>query len=136
MIEWREFCMADFIQTIGQQSDLSEEQQKKVGQSKGALMGEEHEQFMQEILRMLDSKEMDVTKPQSFLKMEIYNRLDEQWKGKVDLALVNIATLLGHIVEFRLSKKTPDQSPELESMIASLWQMKQRIEETHDVFKF
>ena len=128
--------MADFIQTIGQQSDLSEEQQKKVGQSVGAKMGEAHEAFMKEILRMLDSKEIDVAKPQSFLKMEIYNRLDEQWKGKVDLALVNIANLLGHIVEFRLSKQTPDESPELESMISSLWQMKQRIEDTHDVFKF
>ncbi len=128
--------MADFIQTIGSQSPLTEEQQKKVGQSKGTPMGEEHEQFMREILRMLDQKEIDVTKPASFLKMEVYNRLDEEWKGKVDLVLVNIADLLGHIVEFRLSKKTPDQSPELESMIASLWQMKQRIEETHDVFKF
>lgn len=128
--------MADFVQTIGQQVTLSEEQQKKMTQSKGAKMGEEHEAFMKEILRMLDSKEIDVNKPQSFLKMEVYNRLDEQWKGKVDLALVNIATLLGHIVSFRLSKKTPDESPELQSMIEYLWQMKQRIEETHDVFKF
>ena len=85
---------------------------------------------------MLDQKEIDVMKPASFLKMEVYNRLDEEWKSRVDLALVNIATLLSHIVEFRLSKKTPDQSPELESMISTLWLMKQRIEETHDVFKF
>lgn len=128
--------MADFLKTIGQQQPLSEAVQKKAGQSQGAKMGEEHETFMKEILRMLDSKEIDVAKPQSFLKMEIYNRLDEQWKGKVDLALVNIANLLGHIVEFRLSKKTPDESPELQSMIEYLWQMKQRIEDTHDVFKF
>lgn len=128
--------MADFIQTIGQTVNLSEEQQKKMGQSVGAKMGEEHEAFMKTILRMLDSKEIDVSKPQSFLKMEVYNRLDEIWKGKVDLALLNIATLLGHIVDFRLSKKTPDESPELQSMIEHLWQMKQRIEETHDVFKF
>lgn len=128
--------MADFLQTIGQQQPLSEADQKKAGQSVGAKMGEEHEAFMKTILRMLDAKEIDALKPQSFLKMDIYNRLDEMWKGKVDLALINIATLLGHIVDFRLSKKTPDESPELESMISSLWQMKQRIEDTHDVFKF
>ncbi|MDD5103086.1 MAG: hypothetical protein PHX93_01655 [Candidatus Peribacteraceae bacterium] len=128
--------MADFLQTIGQQQQLSEAAQKKAGLSQGAKMGEEHETFMKEILRMLDSKEIDVAQPQSFLKMEVYNRLDEVWKGKVDLALVNIANLLGHIVEFRLSKNTPDEAPELESMISSLWQMKQRIEDTHDVFKF
>lgn len=128
--------MADFIRTIGSQTPLSEEQQKKVGQAKSTQMGADHERFMKEILRMLDQKEIDVMKPASFLKMEVYNRLDEEWKSRVDLALVNIATLLSHIVEFRLSKQTPDQSPELESMISTLWQMKQRIEETHDVFKF
>jgi len=128
--------MADFLQTIGQQQPLSEAAQKKAGQSQGAKMGEEHEAFMKTILRMLDSKEIDVAKPQTFLKMDVYNRLDEQWKGKVDLALVNIANLLGHIVDFRLSKQTPDESSELQSMIEYLWQMKQRIEDTHDVFKF
>jgi len=128
--------VADFIRTIGSQTPLSEEQQRKVGQVKGTQMGADHERFMKEILRMLDQKEIDVMKPASFLKMEVYNRLDEEWKSRVDLALVNIATLLSHIVEFRLSKKTPDQSPELESMISTLWLMKQRIEETHDVFKF
>lgn len=128
--------MADFLQTIAQQTHLSEERQKQISQSQGAKMGAEHEAFMKTILRMLDSKEIDVSKSESFLKMDVYNRLDEEWKGKVDLALVNIATLLGHIVEFRLSKKTPDESPELQSMISSLWQMKQRIEDTHDVFKF
>ncbi|ALM09863.1 MAG TPA: hypothetical protein DEB30_01940 [Candidatus Peribacter riflensis] len=128
--------MADFLQTIGQQQPLSEAEQKKAGQSQAAPMGAEHEDFMRTILQLLDSKQIDVSKPQSILKMEVYNRLDEEWKGKVDLALVNIADLLGHIVEFRLSKKTPDASSELQSMIEYLWQMKQRIEEFHDVFKF
>lgn len=128
--------MPDFVKTIAQQPDLSEEQQKKAGQSVGAKMGEEHEQFMQTVLRMLDSKEIDVAKPGTFLKMEVYNALDEEWKDKADLALANIADLMHHIVEFRVSKATPDESPELQSMIEHLWQMKQRIEETHDVFKF
>ncbi|MDD5041671.1 MAG: hypothetical protein PHX87_04680 [Candidatus Peribacteraceae bacterium] len=128
--------MADFLQTIGQTKNLSEAAQKKAGQSSAQKMGAEHESFMKDVLRLIDSREIDIAKPQSFLNMDVYNRLDEQWKGKVDLALVNIDDLLGHIVEFRLSKKTPDESPELQSMISHLWQMKQRIEDTHDVFKF
>ncbi|MDO8468357.1 MAG: hypothetical protein Q7S29_01200 [Candidatus Peribacter sp.] len=128
--------MADFIQTIGQQVDLSEAAQVKAGQSTASKMGDAHESFMKEVLRLIDTKEIDVSNAQSFLKMEVYNRLDEMWKSKVDLALVNIADLLRHIVEFRLSKKTPDEAPELQSMIEYLWQMKQRIEDTHDVFKF
>lgn len=128
--------MADFLQTIGQQAPLSDASQIKAGQSATEKMGDQHENFMKGVLRLIDSGEIDLNKPQSILKMEIYNRLDEMWQSKVDLALVNIVNLLTHIVAFRISKKTPDESTELESMIEHLWQMKQRIEETHDVFKF
>lgn len=128
--------MTDFLQTIGQHTDLSEEKQKQAGKSTGSPMDAEHENFMKTILRLIDQKEIDLLKPQSFLKMDVYSALDEGWKAKVDVALVNISNLLDHIVAFRISKKTPDESPELQSMIEHLWQMKQRIEETHDVFKF
>lgn len=128
--------MADFLTTIGQQPTLPEAAQVKAGQSTASKMGDAHEAFMQEVLRLIDTKEIDLAKPQSVLKMEVYNALDEQWQSKVDQALINVIDLLNHIVAFRISKKTPDESPELQSMIEHLWQMKQRIEETHDVFKF
>lgn len=128
--------MADFLQTIGQAAPLSEAAQVKAGQSTAQKMGDAHESFMKEVLRLIDTKEIDLTKPQSMLKTDVYDALDEQWQSKVDLALINIVNLLSHIIDFRISKKTPDESPELQSMIDHLWQMKQRIEETHDVFKF
>lgn len=128
--------MADFLATIGQQIPLSEAAQVKAGQSTASKMGTKHESFMKEVLRLIDSKEIDLNKPQSILKMEVYNALDEEWQSKVDRALINVCNLLSHIVAFRISKKTPDESTELQSMIEYLWQMKQRIEETHDVFKF
>lgn len=128
--------MVDFTQTIRQSSALSEAQQRKVGQPVAAKMTTEHEDFIKTILALIERKEIDLQTLESFLKMEVYNALDDAWKAKVDIALVNIANLLTHIVEFRKSKFTPDESPELESMIEHLWQMKQRIEETYDVFKF
>jgi len=128
--------MSDFLTTIGQQNPLSEAAQVRVGQSTAQKMGDAHESFMKEVLRLIDTKEIDLTKPQSVLKMDVYNALDEIWQSKVDRALINIVDLLSHIVGFRISKMTPDESPELQSMIEYLWQMKQRIEETHDVFKF
>lgn len=128
--------MTDFLATIGQQTSLSEAAQVKAGQSTAQKMGDEHESFMKEVLRLIETKEIDLMKPQSLLKMGVYSALDEQWQSRVDQALVNIVNLLSHIVAFRISKKTPDESPELQSMIDHLWQMKQRIEETHDVFKF
>ncbi|MDD5623732.1 MAG: hypothetical protein PHI23_03410 [Candidatus Peribacteraceae bacterium] len=128
--------MVDFSQTIASQKELSPEQQKHLGQSTAAKMDNEHEQFLKVILHLIDTKEIDVLHPESLLKKETYDTLSEEWKSKVDLALVNIVNLLSHIIDFRVSTHTPDESPELQSMIDHLWQMKQRIEEHYDVFKF
>jgi len=128
--------MADFNQFAQANQDLSVEEQHRLGQSTAAKMGTEHEVFMKLVLKLIDSKEIDVLHPETFLKKEVYDALNEEWRGKTDLALFNIANLLTRIVEFRVSSRTPDESPELQSMIEHLWQMKQRIEEKHDVFKF
>ena len=128
--------MADFLTTIGQATPLSQAAQAQAGKSTAQKMGDAHESFMKEVLRLIYARAIDLTQPQSILNMDVYNALDEEWQSKVDRALINIVDLLNHIVAFRISKKTPDESPELQSMIEHLWQMKQRIEETHDVFKF
>lgn len=130
--------MADFITTItqGQKTTLSTERQKKMGEAAAAPMDDNHNRFLQTILALIDTGEIDVYKPDTFLKHEIYDTLDQAWRDKTDLALVNIANLLQNIYLFRVSKQTPDESPILAAMIEELWQMKQRIEKTHDVFKF
>ena len=130
--------MADFIQTMaqGQKANLSAADQKKMGEAAAAPMDDDHNKFLQTILTLIDKGEIDVYQPQTFLMHEVYDKLDEQWQDKTDLALMNIANLLQSIYLFRVSKQTPDESPILSQMIEELWQMKQRIEETHDVFKF
>ncbi len=128
--------MTDFGSLYEKHKNLSEDAQKKAGKSNGAKMPDEHETFMKKILKMLDKKEIDPRDPQSFLKMSVYNDLDDEWRGKVDRTLPNLADLLRIIVEFRVSKETPDESPELQTMIEHLWQMKERIEKDYDVFKF
>ena len=129
--------MTDFTTIMkGSEKVMTEEEQKKVGQSTAAKMDTEHENFLKTVLKLIDSKEIDPGKPQSLLRQSVYDALDAKWKAKVDIALVNIANLLEHIVGFRLSTHTPNESPELQNMIEQLWQMKQRIEEFHDVFKF
>ena len=128
--------MTDFTSLYAKHKNLSEEAQKKAGKSTAAKMPDEHEAFMKKILQMLDKKEIDPRDPQSFLKKGAYEDLDDEWKTKVDRTLPNLADLLRIIVEFRVSKETPDESPELQTMIEHLWQMKQRIEEYYDVFKF
>ena len=128
--------MTDPLQSPQATQDLSPKEQVRLGQSTASKMSTEHEMFIKLVLSLIDSKQIDVLHPETFLKKETYDALDEEWRGKTDLALFNIANLLTRIVEFRVSTHTPDESPELESMIEHLWQMKQRIEEKHDVFKF
>lgn len=128
--------MTDFGSLYEKHKNLSEDAQKKAGKAIAGKMSDDHETFMKKVLKMLDKKEIDPRDPQSFLKMDVYNDLDDEWKTKVDLMLPNLARQLHIIVEFRLSKETPDESPQLENMIEHLWQMKERIEKDYDVFKF
>ncbi len=127
--------MTDFNSLYAKHKDLSEDAQKKAGQAKSGKMGDEHESFLKTVLTLLDKQEINPYEPESILKKDVYKKLDTEWKMKVDQSLPNIADQLRLIVEFRLSKQTPDSSPQLQSMIDYLWQMKQKIEEHHDVFK-
>ena len=115
-------------------TDLSHEEQVRLGQSKAQKMDPKHEAFMVEILRKIDVKEIDMANPRSIINTSVYSALTETEQGQADIALINIFHLLGRIVEFRISKQTPDESPELQSMIEHLRQMKERAEERHDIF--
>jgi len=128
--------MADFNSIMAQHHDLSEEDQKRAGAPVSGSISSEHKNFLKTVTGLIDSGEIDVLDPQSFLNKDVYDSLDEEWKEKTDLTLINIVHQLRMIDKFRRSNKTPDESPQLETMIEQLWQMKQHIEETHDVFKF
>ena len=72
---------------------------------------------------------------QSFLKQEIYENLDDEWKDKVDLSLANIANQIRLIAEAH-KQAGSENAVQLQTMVEQLWQMKQQIEEQHDAFKF
>lgn len=129
--------MADLISSIAEHKDLPEDDQKKAGQAVAGSMGDEHNDFVKIIARMITNKEIDAFFPETFFKKDIYDKLNEESKAKVDQATVNVADMLRHIAEFYLSKQTPDESPQLQNMIDQLWQMKERVETEHgDVYKF
>lgn len=128
--------MADFSSMIGKHKNLSEEKQKEAGKAIAGKMTTEHETFLKNLIALLDKKEIDVTDPQSFINKKIYDKMPQEWKGKTDMALMNIAQQITQIENFYRSTETPNESPHLETMIEHLWQMKQRIEAEYDVFKF
>ncbi len=100
-------------------------------------MKPEVEEFLNVLLGLLKKKEIDPADPKTFLNTAVYEKLGQTNKDKIDLALINLGHMLEDTIEFRLSKLTPDSSPQLETMIAGLLQTKTRIEEkAGDVFKF
>lgn len=128
--------MPDLIDSIEAHKDLPEDAQKKAGEAIPGAMPEKHESFVKEVIALIQEGKIDPMKPDSFLKKDVYDGLDLEWKAKTDLAIVNISTQLQRIKAFYESDKTPNASPQLEQMIEELWQMKQRIEEHADVFVF
>lgn len=129
--------MTDLQHLYDKHRHLPEEEQKKAGKAISGSMGDEHEEFLKTVLKLLKSKDIDPADPKSFLNQKVYDTLSQQEKDQIDLSLMNLAQMLEDIVEFRLSKDTPDSSPQLQTMIEALWQMKSRIEEkAGDVLKF
>ena len=129
--------MTDFKALAAQHKDLSEEAQKKAGQATGTDMDEKHKKFLADLIGMLDRKEMNATAPSSLVKQTVYDALPQEQKDAVDYALLNFADQIRHIEWYFRSTTTPNASPQLQTMIEQLWQMKSRLEEKHgDVLKF
>lgn len=122
---------------IAVHSDLPEDAQKAAGKAITGSMGQSHTDFLNLLLDLLNKKEIDPGNPKSFLNTKIYDALKQEEKDQIDLALLNLGHQLEDIIEFRLSTQTPDSSPQLQTMIEQLWDIKQRIEDkAGDVFKF
>jgi len=128
--------MTNFADLAEQHKDLSDEDSKKAGQAIAGKMSQENEDFLKLLISLIDTKQIVPSDPQTFIKQEIYDTMPQDWKGKVDMALYNIGQQILMIEEFFRSKETPNESPHLETMLAQLLQMKTRIEEKYDVFKF
>ncbi len=128
--------MTSFAQQVASSGSLTHAEQKDAGAPIQGKMDDKYKDFLINIKKLVESGEIDINVPKSFLKMDVYESLPEQWQDKSDLALSNIGSLLKQIYEFYISKETPDESPQYQTMIISLWQMKQSIEEHYDVFKF
>ena len=130
--------MADFHDTIKahQGSDLTTEESKKAGQPVAGTMDDAPKNYLKDLIKLIESGEIDPNDQNTFLVEEIYKDLPEEWREKTDLALLNIANQIRLIYDFYTHNETPEESPQLQTMIEHLWDMKQRIEEHHDVFKF
>jgi len=129
--------MADLTSLYDEHKNLGEDAQKHAGKAIAGSMKPEIEAFLNDLLGLLEKGDIVAADPKTFLNHAIYDALAQKDKDSTDLALINLGHMLEDVIQFRLSKLTPDSSPQLETMIAALLQMKTRIEEkVGDVFKF
>ena len=129
--------MTDFSASFALHKDLPIADQIKAGQATGTTMDQKHVKFLAELIGMLDRKEMDASVPKTLLKQKNYDSLAPEAKDAVDLALMNLTDQLRHIEEYFRSTKTPNASPQLQTMIEHFWDIKSRLEDKYgDVLKF
>lgn len=117
-------------------ADLTEEEQKRVGTPLSGTMGDRHRTFVETIAKLMETNAIDPTRPETFIRPDVYQALEPTWKIKTDRILPNMATLLTHIHAFYRDHNTPNACPQLANMIEQLWEMKERIEVHADVFLF
>ncbi len=129
--------MADMASLYEQHKDLSEHKQVQAGISPAGDMGHVHTSFVKTIAQLVKDGKVNVFVPATFYKEGEYEKLSESARSQADLAMINMADQLRHVVDYFLSEKTPDASPQLEQMIEQLWQMKERFETKHGtILKF
>jgi hypothetical protein len=128
--------MSNFQSLIKKHQNYSEESQKQIAKAAEGKMNKKHTDFLKTLLSLIEEGKINPMAPESFINKKVYDNMPQEWKGKTDMALINIAHQIQRVTEFYKSKNTPDSSPHLQTMIEHLWLMKQRIEEKYDVFKF
>jgi hypothetical protein len=128
--------MTDFFSKVAAAKDLTHNDQKKAGMPVSGTIETEHRDFLKSLTKMIESGDINPDEPKSLLNTDVYDGLDETWKDKTDLILMNVAQQLLLITQFMDSAETPAESPQLQTMVEQLWQSKQQIEEHYDVFKF
>ncbi|MCK5019155.1 MAG: hypothetical protein KAS32_18990 [Candidatus Peribacteraceae bacterium] len=126
----------DYVKKMQAQDEMTEEEQKIAGAPIQGNISNEHKSFAETLLSLIKSGEIDPEDNKSFLNIETYESLDEDWKDKTDLSLVNISQQIKLIANLCSLPNFSIDSPQLQTMVEQLWQMKQKIEEKHDVFKF
>lgn len=116
-------------------ASVTHEEQKQAGQMVSGPVGDKHRAMLETIFGLLDSGEIDPFVPSSLLNQHVYESLSEEWQDKIDLCLNNIANEIRLMDNYR--KNGGDvTSIHFHTMIEHVWEMKERIEQYHDAFKF
>jgi hypothetical protein len=115
--------------------DPSEESQVALGTPQAGDMGDDHHGFLESVIGLIDAGKINTAEPHSFINDDVYDGLSDELRGKTDLAIPNICSLLDRIMDLH-HREEDNNSFEMKNLIETLWQTKERIEEHSDVFIF
>jgi hypothetical protein len=124
-----------YLRKIQVYSHTDEQKNIEAGKVIEGNIGDDHRMFIQKILELLQSGEIDPIKPSTFLHAEVYNALPEEEQDKLDLELQSIAAMIRVISNFQKQGAT-ENSVHFHTTAEHLWDMVNRIEINNDVFKF
>lgn len=113
---------------------LSHDEQKQAGTPVSGNVGDDHQAFLDHIFELIDSGNIDLAVPTTFLNMSHYENLDEIAQDKIDLSLNNLANQVRLVDDFRKAGGDKD-TVHFHTMVEHVWEMKERIEEYGDVLK-
>ena len=100
--------------------------------STGRLDGKDQE-FLNLIISLIDDKKIDLYQPSTLINNAVYDKLDEQEQGKVDLEAMNMLTAIREIKG--LYDNGYKETFQMENIVHRLRITKERLEEVSgDVF--
>ena len=91
------------------------------------------EGFLKMLLRMIEEGKIGLHQPSSLINHEVYDKLDEQTQGKVDMEAMNLLTAIRNIKN--LHDAGYHNTYQIENMVETLHATKERLEkEGGDLF--
>lgn len=119
-------------------AEISEETQemlnKPFSDSKTAL-SDEDKSFLEDLMKKVDDKEIDLHSPSSIMNQEIYDALSGEYQAKADLFIQSTLFIIRQVYDFYHSDHSND-SDMMISMVRELRQKKETLEkEVGDVLK-
>lgn len=92
----------------------------------GGAMSAQHAAFLDMVIGLIEEGKIDLYKPASLINYEVYNNLDEQRQGKVDIEAVNLLSVLREIKD--LNDLGDRETYQMSNLVERLKATKERLE--------
>ncbi len=116
------------------EKEITSDMQERLNKPLEKEVKPKYRDYLKFILDLIERKEIDLYRPDTFINKDIYNDLRPEIKSKADITLVNITNMVRQLNY--LYEKGEENSFQLENLVDNIWYTKERIEQVHgDVYK-